>query len=157
MKRKLPDMQRALDTYLDRAAPLKYAQNLEEQNNSVSSHLTYEELSSDEKKMIRACIESQSLRYYIEEAQNQNKQFFQMKSRELIEREKDDMVAAAQANLLFQKLHMTREQILLKYPQVQATNEEIHDEGKNEEQDDKSQSELDSVKFSYQLNNEKFQ
>ena len=157
MKRKLPDMQRALDTYLDRAAPLKYAQNLEEQNNSVSSHLTYEELSSDEKKMIRACIESQSLRYYIEEAQNQNKQFFQMKSRELIEREKDDMVAAAQANLLFQKLHMTREQILLKYPQVQATNEEIHDEGKNDEQDDKSQSELDSVKFSYQLNNEKFQ
>ena len=107
--------------------------------------------------MIRACIESQSLRYYIEEAQNQNKQFFQMKSRELIEREKDDMVAAAQANLLFQKLHMTREQILLKYPQVQATNEEIHDEGKNDEQDDKSQSELDSVKFSYQLNNEKFQ
>jgi hypothetical protein len=40
---------------------------------------------------------------------------------------------------------------------VQATNEEIHDEGKNDEQDDKSQSELDSVKFSYQLNNEKFQ
>ena len=131
MKRKLPDMQRALDTYLDRAAPLKYAQNLEEQNNSVSSHLTYEELSPDEKKMIRACIESQSLRYYIEEAQNQNKQFFQMKARELIEREKDDMVAAAQANLLFQKLHMTREQILQKYPQVQATNEDMNEEGKN--------------------------
>ena len=118
MKRKLADMQRALDTYLDRAAPLKYAQNLEEQNNSVSSHLTYEELSGDEKKMIRACIESQSLRYYIEEAQNQNKQFFQLKARELIEREQNDMVAAAQANLLFQKLHMTREQILHKYPEA---------------------------------------
>ena len=75
--------------------------------------------------MIRACIEAQSLRYYIEEAQQQNKQFFQLKARELIEREKDDMVAAAQANLLFQKLHMTREQILAKYPEVQVRTEDM--------------------------------
>lgn len=101
MKRKLPDMQRALDCYLDRAAPLKYQQNLGEQGNSVSSHVTYEELSDEEKKLIRACIEKQSLHYYIDEADNQNKTFFQLKARELIEREKQDCVAAAQTNLLF--------------------------------------------------------
>ena len=32
MKRKLPDMERALQTYLDRAAPLRYAQNFQESN-----------------------------------------------------------------------------------------------------------------------------
>ena len=30
--------------------------------------MPYEQLAEDEKKMIRACIEQQSLRYYIEEA-----------------------------------------------------------------------------------------
>ena len=30
MKRKLPNMNRALETYLERVAPLKYASNLEE-------------------------------------------------------------------------------------------------------------------------------
>ena len=32
MKRKLPDMERALQAYLDRAAPLRYAQNFHETN-----------------------------------------------------------------------------------------------------------------------------
>ena len=78
MKRKLPDMERALQTYLDRAAPLRYAQNFQENfnandaDNQVSSGqqppVAYEQLADDEKKMIRACIEQQSLRYYIEEA-----------------------------------------------------------------------------------------
>ena len=66
--------------------------------------------------MIRACIEQQSLRYYIEEAKRQNKEYFEMKARDLISKEKDDMVAAVQANLLFQSLNMTREEILDKYP-----------------------------------------
>ena len=66
--------------------------------------------------MIRACIEQQSLRYYIEEAKRQNKEYFEMKARDLISKEKDDMVAAVQANLLFQSLNMTREEILEKYP-----------------------------------------
>ena len=66
--------------------------------------------------MIRACIEQQSLRYYIEEAKRQNKEYFEMKARDLISKEKDDMVAAVQANLLFQSLNMTREEILAKYP-----------------------------------------
>ena len=39
-----------------------------------------------------------------------------MKARDLISKEKDDMVAAVQANLLFQSLNMTREEILAKYP-----------------------------------------
>ena len=66
--------------------------------------------------MIRACIENQSLRYYIEECKRQNKEYFEMKARDLISKEKDDMVAAVQANLLFQSLGTTREEILAKYP-----------------------------------------
>ena len=66
--------------------------------------------------MIRACIEQQSLRYYIEEAKRQNKEYFEMKARDLISKEKEDMVAAVQANLLFQSLGTTREEILAKYP-----------------------------------------
>lgn len=33
MKRKLPDMERALQTYLDRAAPLRYNQNYQDSFN----------------------------------------------------------------------------------------------------------------------------
>ena len=84
--------------------------------------------------MIRACIEQQSLRYYIEEAKRQNKEYFEMRARDLISKEKDDMVAAVQANLLFQSLNMTREEILAKYPlnnNKTETIEEEHSEGKS--------------------------
>ena len=52
-----------------------------------------------------------------------------MKVRDLIAKEKDDMVAAVQANLLLQSLNTTREEILSKYPLNQArtdTEEEEH-------------------------------
>lgn len=78
--------------------------------------MPFEELAADEKKMIRACIEQQSLRYYIEEAKRQNKEYFEMKARDLISKEKDDMVVSVQASLLFQSLNMTRQEILDKYP-----------------------------------------
>ena len=39
-----------------------------------------------------------------------------MKARDLISKEKEDMVASVQANLLFQSLGTTREEILAKYP-----------------------------------------
>ena len=106
MKRKLPDMERALQTYLDRAAPLRYAQNFQENYNGDNGNndhnngsspqppVPYEQLAEDEKKMIRACIEQQSLRYYVEECKRQNKEYFEMKARDLISKEKEDMVAA---------------------------------------------------------------
>ena len=47
--------------------------------------------------------------------EGQNKTFFQLKARELIEREKEDYVTKAQANLLFQKLNMSREQIFKRH------------------------------------------
>ena len=81
--------------------------------------------------MIRACIEQQSLRYYIEEAKRQNKEYFEMKARDLISKEKDDMVASVQANLLFQSLNMTREEILDKYP--------INNHNKTETMDEEDQ------------------
>ena len=51
-----------------------------------------------------------------------------MKARDLISKEKDDMVAAVQANLLFQSLNMTREEILDKYPTNQHNKTETMDE-----------------------------
>ena len=51
MKRKLPNMNRALETYLERAAPLKYASNLEEQGKT--SDIPYENLPAEEKKHIK--------------------------------------------------------------------------------------------------------
>ena len=63
------------------------------------------------------------------------------------------MVAAAQANLLFQKLLMTREQILQKYPEVKITTEDL-EEGANkiEDKDAQLESEQDSLKFNYHDN-----
>ena len=63
------------------------------------------------------------------------------------------MVAAAQANLLFQKLLMTREQILQKYPEVKITTEDL-EEGANkiEDKDAQLESEQDSLKFNYLMN-----
>ena len=83
--------------------------------------------------MIRACIEQQSLRYYIEEAKRQNKEYFEIKARDLISKEKDDMVAAVQANLLFQSLNMTREELMQKYPLPLNNKEESMEEGQNSE------------------------
>ena len=150
MKRKLPDMERALQTYLDRAAPLRYAQQYFESNAAEQAGgdgsatnqkaaeeqqqpqppISYDQLAEDEKKMIRACIEQQSLRYYIDEAKRQNKEYFEIKARDLISKEKDDMVAAVQANLLFQSLSMTREELMQKYPMPLNNKEEsMDDEG----------------------------
>ena len=85
--------------------------------------------------MIRACIEQQSLRYYIDEAKRQNKEYFEIKARDLIAKEKDDMVAAVQANLLFQSLSMTREELLQKYPMPIGNKEEsIEDEEEDGDQ-----------------------
>lgn len=83
--------------------------------------------------MIRACIEQQSLRYYIEEAKRQNKEYFEMKARDLISKEKEDMVAAVQANLLFQTLGTTREEILAKYPLNANNKTETVDEERTDE------------------------
>ena len=83
--------------------------------------------------MIRACIEQQSLRYYIDEAKRQNKEYFEIKARDLIAKEKDDMVAAVQANLLFQSLGMTREELLHKYPLPLNHKEESIDENRHSE------------------------
>lgn len=55
MKRKLPNMNRALETYLERAAPLKYASNLEEQGKTMD--VPYEQLQAEEKKHIKMQIE----------------------------------------------------------------------------------------------------
>ena len=89
--------------------------------------------------MIRACIEQQSLRYYIDEAKRQNKEYFEIKARDLISKEKDDMVAAVQANLLFQSLSMTREELMQKYPMPLNHKEDSMDEDEDDEGDQASE------------------
>ncbi len=71
--------------------------------------MPYELLAEDEKNMIRACIEQESLHFYVEECKRQNNEYFEMKARNLIAREKEDMVSAVQASLLLSSLRMTRE------------------------------------------------
>ena len=65
-------------------------------------------------------IEQQSLQYYICEAKRQNKEHFELKAREYLAQENQDKVSMAQANLLFQSLQMTKEEILAKYPTFTA-------------------------------------
>ena len=48
-----------------------------------------------------------------------------MKARNLIAKEKEDIVSAVQANLLLSSLGMTHEEILLKYP---FANEDVENE-----------------------------
>ena len=45
----------------------------------------------------------------------QNTTYFELKARELLERQKTDLVSQAAANLLFKSLAITRDEILLKY------------------------------------------
>lgn len=53
--------------------------------------------------------------FYIREVEKQNKTYFELKARELLERQKTDLVSQAAANLLFKALSVTRDEILQKY------------------------------------------
>jgi hypothetical protein len=61
MKRKLTDMGRALETYLDRSIQLKYP--------TSEAKKEYEILSTKEKIKLRKELEQQSLEHYIKETQ----------------------------------------------------------------------------------------
>lgn len=80
--------------------------------------------------------------------------FFQLKARELIEREKEDKVARAQADLLFQKLRTTREEILIKYPEVQIT-EEMEEENirvnKNKDREQRKKFNEENIKRKFEM------
>lgn len=65
---------------------------------------------------IRNDLENSSLKYYISECKKQNIQYFELKARDLLEREKSDMISQASISLLFKQLNMTKEDILKKYP-----------------------------------------
>ena len=108
MKRKLVDMSRALDTYLDRSIQLKYP--------TPEAKKQYDNLSTKEKLAIRKELEKQSLEHYIGETEKQNKEYFELKARELLSREETDMVSQASANLLFKQLNVSKDEVLKKYP-----------------------------------------
>jgi len=108
MKRKLVDMKRALDTYLERSIHQKFPQS--------DYKKQWESLSHKEQQKIKDEIEQQSLKHYIAEAQSQNVVYFEQKARELLSREGSDSVSKASADLLFKDLKVTKEEILRKYP-----------------------------------------
>ena len=75
----------------------------------------YNKMPQDEKLKLRDNLEEKSLVFYIKEVEKQNKTYFELKARELLERQKTDLVSQAAANLLFKALSVTRDEILLKY------------------------------------------
>ena len=105
MKRKLSDMVRALETYLEKAVRSKMEPGVE-----------FDSLPQKEKLRLRKEIEQASLDHYIKEAKKQNHEYFELKARELLSREKTDIVSQASANLLFKQLKVTKEEVLKKYP-----------------------------------------
>ena len=105
MKHKLSDMVRALETYLEKALRSKMEPGVE-----------FESLPQKERLRLRKEIEQASLDHYIKEAKKQNHEYFELKARELLSREKTDIVSQASANLLFKQLKVTKEEVLKKYP-----------------------------------------
>jgi hypothetical protein len=72
MKRKTLDMERALETYLEKA---------------ISAN------GGKDSTKIRRELEQASLEYYVKEAKNQNHEYFELKARELLARESKDKVS----------------------------------------------------------------
>jgi hypothetical protein len=72
MKRKTQDMERALETYLEKAISA---------NGGKDGH------------KVRRELEEASLDYYVKEARKQNHEYFELKARELLARESTDMVS----------------------------------------------------------------
>lgn len=85
MKRKLPDMARALETYLDRSIAQKHT--------TPEAKREFDQLSAKEKLKLRKDLESASLNHYISECKKQNHEYFELKARELLSREKTDIVS----------------------------------------------------------------
>jgi len=96
-------MRRALDQYLDKAIAMKLARrkgsDLEDsiKNEEIFSveiskedlakgTELYNKMPSDEKQKLREKLEAKSLVFYIKEVENQNKMYFELKARELLER-----------------------------------------------------------------------
>jgi hypothetical protein len=80
MKRKTSDMERALETYIEKAIAAN---------------------DSKDTPKIRRELEQASLEYYIKEAKKQNHKYFELKARDLLSREANDKVSQASASLLF--------------------------------------------------------
>ena len=87
MKRKLPRMLQALETYLDQTIEKRYA--------SSEQKKIYEK----NRRAIRDSIEQESLKKYIDAASKQNEEYFELKALELMSR--DDKVSKASNQLLF--------------------------------------------------------
>lgn len=108
MKRKLSEMSRALETYIDNLIAERYP--------TPEAEAEYANMSTKERQKIRKECEETTLEHYTQEAQKQNKEYFELKARDLMSREKGDIVSQASANLLFKQLQVTREDVLRKYP-----------------------------------------
>ena len=78
----------------------------------------------------KADSENQLVKKYIEEVENQNKEYFEQKARDLLEMRKHDPVSLATANLLFKSLNINMEQYILK---LQKLNNQQKKAGASEE------------------------
>ena len=115
MKKKLFEMSKALEQYLKDTLARR---NLNE------SHPEYSFQKID--------LESQLLDIYINEVQKQNKEYFEAKARDYLEKRKHDAVSLASANLLFKSLNINMEQYLLKQSKLSKKSLEEGNITKNE-------------------------
>jgi hypothetical protein len=62
----------------------------------------------------RESVESVLLKRYMDEVYKQNKDYFEAKARDLLEKRKHDAVSFASANLLFKSLNINMDSYLVK-------------------------------------------
>lgn len=75
--------------------------------------------------MLKHEIEEALLNKYIDEVTKQNKEYFEAKAKDLLEKRKHDQVSFASANLLFKSLNLNIDSYLTKSTKAPAKKAEV--------------------------------
>jgi hypothetical protein len=109
MKKKLPEMARAFELYIreNTAKRLGIA-------DPMTMRLDGAEAERNGVRHIREELLNSLLNKYIDDVENQNKDYFEGKARDLLEMRKQDPLSLIMANLLFKSLNISMEQYIQK-------------------------------------------
>jgi hypothetical protein len=109
MKKKLPEMARAFETYIKENIAKKLGVA-----DPTTIRLDGQEAERNGVRHMREELLNSLLNKYIEEVERQNKEYFETKARELLEMRKQDPLSLIMANLLFKSLNISMEQYIQK-------------------------------------------
>jgi predicted transcriptional regulator len=109
MKKKLPEMARAFETYIKENIAKKLGVS-----DPTTIRLDGQEAERNGVRHMREELLNSLLNKYIEEVERQNKEYFETKARELLEMRKQDPLSLIMANLLFKSLNISMEQYIQK-------------------------------------------